>query len=111
MNLPVHLILEHGSSVFYLSGASPLFIKQDSASLNYQQWGLRFMPSVAYMYRFNSAWWLSLNVAEQWGWLSGYGDYSAARKEIYTSLRLTYKIAPFGFDDEVPVGDHVAYRR
>ncbi|MFZ5628970.1 MAG: hypothetical protein ACOY5B_07560 [Spirochaetota bacterium] len=108
VNLPVHLILEHGSSVFYLSGASPIFVHQSWQSGNIREWGLRFVPRVAYLYRFSSRWWMSLNVAEQSLYVADGSNSHYQRKEVYASLRLTYNIAPFGFDDEVPAGDYVA---
>ncbi len=109
LNLPIHLILEHGSSVFYLSAASPIFVRAESDTVYSTAWNFRLVPRVAYMYRFGYRWWLALSVSEQS--VAIYEYQAPGTREISASLRLTYNIAPFGFDDEVPSGDYLAYGR
>ena len=104
---PVLLILEHGRSVFYVGGSSPLYRNVVAGDYTQTFWVFRFEPRVAYVYRFNGRFWAGFSVAEQSARISESTLSPITRSEIRAAFQLTYNIVPFGYDDEIPLSDHL----
>lgn len=104
---PVLLILEHSRSVFYVGGSSPLYKNVAYGGPEQTFWTLRFEPRVAYIYRFNGKFWAGFSAAEQSATVVDVDTSSIVRKEIRAAFQLTYNMVPFGYDDEIPLSDHL----
>lgn len=104
---PVLLILEHSRSVFYVGGSSPVYKTVSYGGSAQAFWTFRFEPRVAYLYRFNGKFWAGFSVAEQSVTITEGYSPATARKEIRAAFQLTYNLAPFGYDDEIPLSDHL----
>lgn len=104
---PVLLILEHSRSIFYVGGSSPVYKTVSQGGFEQTFWTFRFEPRVAYIYRFNGKIWAGFSVAEQSATIAESYAPAIARKEIRAAFQLTYNLVPFGYDDEIPLSDHL----
>lgn len=110
---PTAVVLEHGPSLFSISVAPTVFSQDEFASRTTTSWTLSFEPVVSYTYRFRGGVWAVFTVNRQSLRHTEYSDSSAAPSTtVSASFQVTYNIAPFGYDDEVPVtGDYQANLR
>lgn len=104
LSLPLAFALEQSRSVFYIGASSALFNRTMTTGDTQQSITLRFDPRIAYLYRFRQNLWAGFSLAEQ-GVTLREGSATPLRKEIRLSFQVTYNLAPFGYDDEVPFLD------
>jgi hypothetical protein len=110
---PTAVVLEHGASLFSIGVAPAVFSQNESASRTTTFWTLTFEPVVSYTYRFRGGVWAVFTLNRQSLRYTEYSDSSVTPPTtISASFQVTYNIAPFGYDDEVPVtGDYQANLR
>lgn len=101
LNLPLYFVLEHGRSVFYIGGSTPVFYRTQTGGRYTYVSQVYFQPQLAYTYRFRPNLWAGFSFAAMSASLVGGSQDNELRRDFRVAFQIAYNIAPFGFDDEI----------